>query len=338
MSRKNILVYLTFLVSVLAYSQVPKAERLFKKGDFLKSAEIYEQALNQNRSKLILERLSDCYYNTYQYEAGLKAVKAIVDGDYVESDKTVEARFNYMYYQLLSATNDYEKAIDQLVIYKQKMKQDLPNVAEAIERVETFRLKKTDFEIAKANFNSEASDFAAVKLKDSVVFSSDRGEVGFLQSDYKWTHRPFLDLYAITIDESNKGTGEPRALPKTINSALHEGSFCFNRDGSVMYFSRSNMVNGKRVFNDEDKNHIQLYITKLVNGTWTSPKKLPFCSDDHNYQHPSLSNDGRTLYFSSDIPAAVGSYDIFSVDIDENGNYGEITNLGDVINTVEREQ
>lgn len=339
MSRKNILVYITFFITAFAVAQAPKkAERLFKKGDFINAAQLYEEALATTNSKVILERLSDCYYNTYQYEKGLQAIKAVVEGTYDESDKKVDPRFNFMYYQLLSATGDYEKAIDQLVVYKKKMGQAPPNVAEAIEMVETFRLKKSDFDIEKSSFNSDASDFAAVRLKDSVYFSSDRGEVGFLKSDYKWTHRPFLDLYSVGMDSLKKFSGEPKALPKVINSSLHEGSFTFNGDGTKMYFSRSNLVNGKRIFTDDDKNQIQLYVTNRVDGTWSEPTKLSFCSDSYNYQHPALSPDGKTLYFSSDVPSSMGSYDIFSVSVNEDGTFGDPTNLGDKINTVEREQ
>lgn len=339
MSRKNILVYITLFIAAFAVAQAPKkAERLFKKGDFINAAQLYEEALALKNSKVILERLSDCYYNTYQYEKGLQAIKAVVNGNYDESDKKVDSRFNFMYYQLLSATGDYEKAVDQLVVYRKKMNQTLPNVAEAIEKVETFRLKKADFEIEKSNFNSEASDFAAIRLKDSVYFSSDRGELGFLQKDYKWTHRPFLDLYAVGLDTTNKGSGDAKPLPKIINSSLHEGSFTFGNDGAVMYFSRSNLVNGKRIFNDDDKNQIQLYVTKMINGIWSKPKKLSFCSDNYNYQHPALSPDGKTLYYSSDAPGSMGSYDIFSVSIDEGSTFGSPLNLGDEINTIDREQ
>ena len=339
MSRKNIIVYLALFITAAAIAQAPKkGERLFKRGDFLSAAQLYEEALEVNRSKVILERLSDCYYNTYQYDKGLQAVKAIIDGDYVESDKKVEARFNFMYYQLLSATGDYEKAIDQLVTYKKKNKITPPNVQEAIEMVERFRLKKADFKIRKASFNSEASDFGAIQLKDSIYFSSDRGEGSFFQKDYKWTHRPFLNLYAIGLDSTNTLSVEPKALPKIINSNLHEGSFTFSEDESTMYFSRSNLVNGKRIFNEDDKNQIQLYMTKMVDGNWSEPKKLSFCNDEYNYQHPALSPDGKTLYYSSDEPNSIGSYDIFSVSINEDGTFGSPTNLGDKINTIDREQ
>ncbi len=336
MSRNNILLYIAFFAIIAGSAQVSKADRLFKKGDFIKAAALYEKALSKTRTQHALEQLADCYYNTYQYDQGIETMKALVSGDFTNPEGTFDARYNFMYYQFLSATGDYEKAIDQLVAYKQKMGQTVPDVATSKEMVETFRLKKADFEVEKANFNSAAADYAAVQQNDLVYFSSDR-EGGTSSKEYKWTHRPFLDLYSIAVDAESKGVGEATAL-KSINSALHEGAICFSNDGNTMYISRSNLVNGKRIFNDEDKNQVQLYVSKKSGDSWSEPKKLSFCSDDYNYQHPSLSQDGRTLFYSSDAKGSLGSYDIYSVAIDENGSFGSPKNLGAIVNTPEREQ
>ncbi len=337
MSRKNILLHILFFITIIGYAQVSKADRLFKKGDFIKAASLYEKALTKNRSQHVLEQLSDCYYNTYQYEQGLETMKALVNRDYVNPEGTLDAKYHFMYYQFLSATGDYEKAIDQLVAYKNKMGMEAPNVAESKERVETFRLKKADFEIKKVAFNSDASDYGAIKQNDSVYFSSDR-RGGTSGKEYKWTHRPFLDLYVLATDAENNPLGEAVPLPENINSVLHEGSLCFSTDGNTMYFSRSNLVNGKKVFNADDKNQVQLYVSKKVAGQWSEPKKLPFCSDDYNYQHPSISSDGKTLFYTTDEKGTVGSYDIYRVSVTADGSFGTPTNLGNIINTPEREQ
>ncbi|WP_430907706.1 OmpA family protein [Maribacter sp. 2-571] len=337
MSRKNIYIYFILFVTTFASAQVSKADRLFKKGDFLNAAELYEKAVVKTRTQHILEQLSSCYYNTYQYEKGIESLKALVNEDFTQPKGTMEARYHFMYYQLLSATGDYEKAIDQLVVYKNKMGMQAPNVSESKEKVETFRLKKSDFEIKRVGFNSDASDFGAVKRNDSIYFSSDR-EGGTSKKEYKWTHRPFLDLYVIASDTTNEGIGEPVAMPENINSALHEGSVCFSKDGNTLYLSRSNLVDGKRIFNEEDKNQVQLYVSKKTGAKWSEPKKLPFCSDDYNYQHPSLSADGATLFFATDASGGLGSHDIYRVAISEDGSYGEPENLGATVNTPEREQ
>ncbi|HBY68584.1 MAG TPA: hypothetical protein DEG69_13060, partial [Flavobacteriaceae bacterium] len=45
--------------------------------------------------------------------------------------------------------------------------------------------------------------------------------------------------------------------------------------------------------------------------------------------HPTLSNDGKRLYFSSDMPGTVGMSDLWYVDILGKNKYGEPVNLGE---------
>ncbi|MDV7401105.1 hypothetical protein RZS08_57335, partial [Arthrospira platensis SPKY1] len=67
-------------------------------------------------------------------------------------------------------------------------------------------------------------------------------------------------------------------------------------------------------------------------------RALPFCSDQFSTIHPSLSLDGKRLYFSSDMPGGLGGMDLYYVDIYENGSYGSPVNLGKSVNTPHREQ
>jgi peptidoglycan-associated lipoprotein len=65
---------------------------------------------------------------------------------------------------------------------------------------------------------------------------------------------------------------------------------------------------------------------------------LPFSSELYSTEHPSLSADGKKLYFSSNMPGTNGPFDIYVVDINEDGTYGSPTNLGTGVNTAHREQ
>jgi peptidoglycan-associated lipoprotein len=76
----------------------------------------------------------------------------------------------------------------------------------------------------------------------------------------------------------------------------------------------------------------------LVKNKWTNIQPLPFCSDTFSCEHPALSMDGKKLYFSSDMPGTLGSFDIYVVDINEDGTFGTPQNLGATINTSHREQ
>jgi peptidoglycan-associated lipoprotein len=76
----------------------------------------------------------------------------------------------------------------------------------------------------------------------------------------------------------------------------------------------------------------------LVDDVWTNVKALPFTSNSYSTEHPALSKDEKTLYFASDMPGTIGSFDIYKVAINDDGTYGEPENLGTTINTKHREQ
>ncbi|WP_427873378.1 OmpA family protein [Flavobacterium sp. MMS24-S5] len=69
----------------------------------------------------------------------------------------------------------------------------------------------------------------------------------------------------------------------------------------------------------------------------TNIQELPFNSDGYSVGQPSVSKDGKKLYFVSDMPGTIGSTDIFMVDILGNNQFSQPKNLGEKINTTGRE-
>jgi len=172
--------------------------------------------------------------------------------------------------------SDYETAIDYLKLYRENDSLKL-NKQDAIETVEAFKLKNPDYTInTKIRFNSEASDFGALKLGDTVYFTSDRETKDILSKRYKWTHQSFLDIYSVAVKPNLDTLGPIVALPKIINSKLHEGNFCFSKDGNTLYVSRSNITRGKKEFNDKKINNIHIYRSVKTGNTWSELEKLAF--------------------------------------------------------------
>tara|TARA_R110002050_G_scaffold110892_3_gene223595 strand:+ start:4722 stop:6698 length:1977 start_codon:yes stop_codon:yes gene_type:complete len=334
--KKGTFIVLLLFFTQFSFGQLQRADQYFNSGDYINAAILYEPIWKKNQSKEVLQKLADCYYNTFKYNEANRALSALVTGRFKESDKYYDNKYNFMYYQFLSATGDYEKAIDYMALFKNNRGITPPLKEVAKDEVETFRLKKSDYTIKKATFNSEAAEFSALKLRDTVYFSSDRRNS--FGSDYKWTHRPFLDIYSYRTNKENKQVSEPEQVSKVLNSKLHEGSFCFSKDGNTMYLSRSNLVEGDAVFDENKNNNIQLYSAKKIDGKWSEPKKLPFNLDEYNYEHPALSPDEKRLYFSSNELGSVGSYDLYYVTINDDGSYGNLKNLSYIINTANREQ
>lgn len=319
----------------LSFSQSKsRADRFFEKGDYLNAAKYYELKLEKKQLKKDIQNIAICYYNLFEYDDANYYLSDLVKGHFDDDDKTYDNEFNFKYYQVQSALGNYEKGLDYLKLYRENNGKSL-NKELAIEVIETIKLKNPDYLIKEFPLNTEVSDFGAVKFKDSVYFVSDRDKKLFSKS-YKWTHRSFLDIYSVKISDKLVALDNAKKLPKTINSKLHEGNFCFSKDGKTMYVSRSNSVKGKNKFNKEHNNDIHLYKSVKTDGKWSTLEKLPFNKNGFSYQHPALSPKGDKLYFSSNQDGGFGSFDLYYVVIKIDG-FGEPINLGETINTKNRE-
>lgn len=332
--KKHITTLFFILIAVCSFGQKKsKAERYFEKGDFLNAAKCYEKDLEIENNRKQIENIAICYYNTFQYKSAEMYLKKIVNGSFKEPDKSYDNKFNFMYYHVLSALDKYESAIDYLKLYNDNQEKEF-NKKAAIETVEEFKLKNSDFKIKLAAINSEAADFGATQFKDTLYFTSDRSALNSSKK-YKWTHRSFLDIYTATKNEKDT-VYQIQNFSKTINTKLHEGNFCFSADAKTLYFSRSNITKGKTQFDKKKSNNVHIYKSTKVKNKWSEPVKMAFNKIGYSYQHPAISPDGKKLYFSSNQEGGKGSFDLYFVDL-EDGLADTPVNLGDKINTENRE-
>jgi len=214
-----------------------------------------------------------------------------------------------------------------------------------------------EYTIKNIKENSKNSDFgASFYTSEKIIFSSARG--GALKK--KWDNgQPFLDLYEGVI-ENNGEISDVKNLSTRVNSKYHESNVAFSPDLKTVYFTRNNVQSeeeGKVIEVKDDKPHrgrVRGEKTKLLkqdketylalyradvtfNGEWKNILPLPFNSKNYSVGHPTVSRDGKKLYFTSDMPGTYGGTDIFVVNIKDNGTYSKPENLGKRINTLGKE-
>ena len=93
---------------------------------------------------------------------------------------------------------------------------------------------------------------------------------------------------------------------------------------------------------DFNKDNFQIKVGEFKEGIgWTHFETLPFCNPKYSYAHPTISKDGKTLYFTSNMrggkETTKGGSDIFKVDILENSTFSEPENLGSKVNSYSKE-
>ncbi|AUC80837.1 OmpA family protein [Lacinutrix sp. Bg11-31] len=278
-----------------------------------------------NNSPEVLTKLANAYYFNVEMEEAAKWY-----GELLAQDTAIDFENYYRYAMALKATGKYEAANK----YLKKFAVLKPNDSRSIKYLEspdyltTIDKLSGNFTIENLDFNSRFSDFGTSFYKDGIVFASSRGE-GKL---YKWNEQPFLDLFFAKEGET------PKRFSKVLNTKYHESSTSFTDDGKTIYFTRNNYHNGKKRKSSDKVVGLKIYKATLNDdGEWSNLISMPFNNDEYNVAHPALSLDNTKLYFASDMPGTRGQSDIFVVDILEDGNYGEPTNLGDVVNTEGRE-
>lgn len=321
-------IYTTLLATVFCLSafaqnvSVSKADKLFKERAYMDAAEMYR--LISNKDQHVLQNLADSYFYTHRMMNA--------EGNYRELfnrfDGNIEPEYRFRYGHALRAMGKNREADEVLSEYYQE---DI-NLRELAEKLDT--IAPYTYRIQELAQNSSASDFGVAYHGDQVVFASSRNSSRPL---YLWNKKPYLDLYSADMSADGE-LSNVQLLGGDVNTDTHESSATFNADGTVMFFNRTNSERVKA----EDENikvaHISIYRAELVNGEWTNIERVPFASDHYSTEHPSLSPDGSKLYFASDMPGTLGSFDIFVVDVNEDGSFGEPQNLGPAINSAHREQ
>jgi outer membrane protein OmpA-like peptidoglycan-associated protein len=110
---------------------------------------------------------------------------------------------------------------------------------------------------------------------------------------------------------------------------MHDGPASFSNNGTVMAFTRNN-------YDEKRKDRVvelQICFSDYKDGKWSKP--VPFFLNSRLYSigQPCLSEDGNTMYFTSDMPGGFGGADIYRINKNEQGEWGKPENLGDKINT-----
>jgi outer membrane protein OmpA-like peptidoglycan-associated protein/Tol biopolymer transport system component len=149
------------------------------------------------------------------------------------------------------------------------------------------------------------------------------------------------DFYVSTL-QTNNIWGKAVAMPSNINTVQNEGAPTLAPDGRGLVFVACPDVTGKNYGRDRTgRGSCDLFYTKKLGSRWTDPVNIPGYINSYHWEtQPSLSADGKTLYFIRGIRGANanGNSDIYVSHLDENGIWGKAERLPNHINTMSAEE
>lgn len=316
-----------------AYSQprtLLQADRAFDRFHFQDAKALYKKVIEQDSNHLhTLKRLGDSYRLTNQLVESKKWYSRVV------RFSGIDAKYYLYYAEALRAAYDYENAGKFYLKYL--MDYPLDHRARAlyggVQEMQKLLSDSANYTIVNMDFNTDAAEFgSAFFANDGIVFASSRPHQMPLRRADGWFDRPFLDLYVVyKIDDDI--FSNPLPFDGEVNMQYHEGPAAFNADFSEMYFTRNFYHKRSRKYDREGVLKLEIFHAEKDQNGWQVTGPVSFSSQEYSNAHPTLTADGNTMYFSSDRPGSIGTGDIYVVQRDENGEWGEPENLGPEINT-----
>ena len=339
MKMKKIYIILSFAfcfsIGNAQNESTKRADKLFEQFEFVDAANEYLKIALEKADGYVYKQLGDCYYNVFNATEATKwYAKA------VETNQDAETYFRYA--QMLKANANYDEANVQMKKFASLAPNDQrTKFITADENFVTKILSLTKlFDVKTVAINTKFSDFGAY-LKDNVVyFVSARNTV---RKNDNWNDQPFLDIYK--SDYTNGVLANTATGFDDLNTLHHEGTMTISSDGNTVYFTRQSFFENefdkvKNTSNNKNRKVGKNYIYKATktDGKWGNVTSLSINNVKYNCSAPSITKDGSTLYFSSDMNGSLGKSDIWKVALKTDGTLGTPENLGTNINTEGSEQ
>ena len=344
------------LTPILAQNNsTKKADRLFDRLEYVKAAQEYLKLAEKSPDNYVISRLADAYYNIFNTKDAEKWYAKIINDD-------PDAEIIFRYAEMLKANGKYKESNVWMSKFSEMKPYDTRAIAfrNTPNYLDKIIKKGKRFNVQNLKgINTISSDFGAFTFDNALYLTSGRKQKGSQNKKYNnYTSDEEYVLDVFKYDVINDVYINETPL-EAINTKYHEGVIAFSPSGDTMYFARETYYS-KSYFKDsivkngsttEQVSVINLYratrctkkeITWKNNGNCNFNKgwnvtELEINSAYYSMKNPALSCDGKSLYFSSDMPGGFGNYDIYKSEIKDDSSLGEPINLGQKINTEEQE-
>ena len=333
--KAHFTIYILFLLIVSSlYScksaKLSDAEEKQRIGEYYEAAAIYRKVYTKTSPKkrdlrgYIAYRMAECNRLINNTAKATSAYMNAIRYDY--PDSTVYLRMG----QMLQKTGRYPEAIKNYDIYMENDPSNLLaiNGIQGCELAPGWKKNPTRYEVRRMDkFNSRRGEFSpmlAGDKYDQLYFASSRSK----DKDAKVsaiTGQNNNNLFLVKQDEKGAWLA-PVELEDEVNTEYDEGTPSFSPDGNTMYYTYCAQ-------DPEGPRTAEIYISTRSSAKWGKGTRATIVKDSVTaLGHPSISPDGKYLYFVSDAVGGFGGKDIFRARVAGN-DVGPMDNLGEEINT-----
>ena len=322
----------------VAQTNLQFANTLYEEASYVKAIKFYKKVLKTdslNRDAIL--NMGNCYrFINKSLDAEIWYAKAV-------KLEYVEPVYFYYYGQALKSNGNYDLAKAQFLHYYQLMPDDKKGkrMAKSCDIIKEWLKEDPKWKINPiSSLNSSHSEYSPSYHGNGLVFTSDRKKWVIGDFINGFAGNPHSDIFYSEKKERGKWKKPKGYLDEHINTSFNEEVASVNKEGTLVFFTRS----GDKEVTDNELinfnvvvNKLKIYFTaKDKSGEWGDLQAYPFNSNQHNSFHPSISSDGKILFFASDMLGGFGGTDLY-VSFRDGDSWTFPENLGKQINSPENE-
>lgn len=300
-----------------------EARQYLKRAQFREAFEPLQDALDKDPNFIeVWLAMGSANYRLGRFEETLAALhKALeIDPDYPKSKYAYfligEIYFKQSNYEESKAYLGHYLSLDETEMQKRELAEEMvDNCQYALAAMAT--PFDYNIEILPDHANAFALQYFPVLSVDQQKIYFTRREGISVQNDE--------DIF-FSDKQADGSWSMPQSVSDNINSEYNEGAASLSADGRMLVFTS---CDGRRGYGSCD-----IYVSYKEGDNWSEPENMGNMINSEAWEaQPSLSADGRTIYFVSNRQGGFGRKDIWSSTKNKKGKWGEAINLGKKINT-----
>ncbi|MDP3312090.1 OmpA family protein [Lutibacter sp.] len=198
-----------------------------------------------------------------------------------------------------------------------------------------------EYEVSPTSINSKFAELGVTYINDqTILFASSQknaNDISFSKERRKQNRQLHLEIYLANIT-NNGDLIQGKEFNLETKNMFFESDVTFSPDQKTIYFTWNNFYNTEKKIDSAEWKTLRIVKATInENHILSNIKPLPFNSENYSVRNPTISKDGKKLYFVSDMPGGFGDTDIYMVEVLDNNTYGLPVNLGSEINSKKSE-
>ncbi|MFT5184057.1 MAG: peptidoglycan-associated lipoprotein [Flavobacteriales bacterium] len=305
--KGNITTYLTLVFAIFfsscASTYLKDGNAAYEQLQFKEAIHQLEKGLAKKNDLQARINLANAYMKVNDFEDAMANYEmALLDPSLTDID-----RINFG--RSIMSNEKYDQAFDVFdgILSRTPGNETVQRLRTSCRSIDEMKMDSSLIQVRQLGIPNVGSSFCPTQYENGLVFSAVEHS-GMNKDPY--TGESFIDLYY------SQKEGESWKAPvkmDIVNGKYHDGMATISGDGNTMILTRSNYSTKAQLGKDANNtNNTQLYISKREEGEWNIPQPLPFNDEHYMFAHPSLSADGITMYFSSDLQGGYGGMDLYS--------------------------